>query len=104
MMADDLIHHFQDVIVLAAAEQKGFHGMTLLTGHQAGQALSADLWASEADLIADESASYREQVAKLRDLLVAAPLVEVYDVSVQVELTAEVEGHSMVGHPWNAEN
>jgi hypothetical protein len=92
-MADDLIRHFQDVIVVAAAERKGFHGMLLLTDHQARRALSVDLWATEADLAADERASYREPITKVSDLLVAAPLAEVYDVSVQVDLTAEGGAH-----------
>ena len=88
-MADNLIRHFQDVIVVAAAEQKGFHGMLLLTDHQAGRALSVDLWATEADLIADECASYREQVTKVSGLLAGPPLREAYEVSVQVELNEQ---------------
>jgi heme-degrading monooxygenase HmoA len=94
--ADDLIRHFQDVIALAAAEQSGFQGMTLLMDDQVGRALSVDLWATEADLLTDESATYHEQIAQISDLLDATPITEVYDVGVHVELseqgTARIRG------------
>jgi heme-degrading monooxygenase HmoA len=91
---DDLIRAFQDSLALAAAEQPGFGGITLLTDVQSNRALTIGLWASEADLLASErSSADQEQLAKVNDLLVGLPIREVYEVSVQVAMTPEGTAH-----------
>jgi heme-degrading monooxygenase HmoA len=87
---DDLIRAFQDWLALAVAEQPGFSGITLLTDPQTGTAVMIGLWAIEADLLAVERcAAEQEQLAQLDLLIAGPPVCEVYEVSVQVELTAQ---------------
>lgn len=86
---DDLIRVFQDVLAPLAAEQPGFHGITLLTNAQTGSAVTIGLWAAEADLLAAEQA----QFAGI-DILLAGPTVRrIYEVSVQVVLTEQGQAH-----------
>lgn len=87
---DDLIRIFQDVIVPAAMEQKGFNGITLLTAYHTGKVMVVGLWESKADLLAGEgSGAYQEQLAKVTELLARPPVREAYEVSVQVEMTEQ---------------
>jgi heme-degrading monooxygenase HmoA len=83
---DDLIRRFQDSIAHATAQQPGFGSLTLLTDPRTNRAVSIGLWETEADLLADERKDDRqEQLAQ--DLLADLPIREIYEVSVQVELT-----------------
>jgi heme-degrading monooxygenase HmoA len=91
---DDLIRAFQDWLALTAAEQPGFSGITLLTDARTGKAITIGLWATEADLLAGQrSGGEQEQFAKLDILLAELPAHEIYEVSVQVELTAQGRAH-----------
>jgi len=86
---DDLIRVFQDVLAPLAAQQPGFHGVTLLTDAQIGRAITIGLWATEADLLAAE----QEQLAGI-DILLAEPTARaVYEVSLQVVLTEQGQAH-----------
>jgi heme-degrading monooxygenase HmoA len=87
---DDLIRVFQDAIAPAAAEQSGFHGLTVLSDTQGGRVMAIGLWQTEADLITGErSRIHQEQSARVSALLAGPPTREVYEVSVHVEVTAE---------------
>lgn len=82
---EELIRIFQDSIVPAAQQQKGFVGITLLSDPAADKVMSVGLWQTESDLLAGESSGYyQEQLAKVRTLMAAPPTREAYQVSVQV--------------------
>jgi len=87
---DDVIRVFQDVLAVAAVEQQGFGGITLFTDAKTGRVMSVSLWLTEADLIsAASSPAEQEQLVKVKEFL-AGPIVrEVYEVSVQVEMTEQ---------------
>jgi heme-degrading monooxygenase HmoA len=86
---DELIRMFQDSIAPAAAAQPGFGGITLLTDPQLGKALAVDLWTTEASLHAGKDSFSHEHLGGISDLLAAPPVREVYEASVQVELTSQ---------------
>ncbi|HEY3228313.1 MAG TPA: hypothetical protein VGJ87_03775, partial [Roseiflexaceae bacterium] len=55
---------------------------------------SIGLWETEADLLADERKDgHQEQLAQVRDLLADPPIREIYEVSVQVEVTEQGSAH-----------
>jgi heme-degrading monooxygenase HmoA len=87
---DDLIRAFQDRLALNAAEQPGFSGITLLTDMQTDKAVTIGLWATRADLLAGgRSDVEQEQLARLNVLLAEPPAREIYELSVQAELTPQ---------------
>ena len=87
---DDLIRVLQDTLAPAMAEQKGFQELTLLIDPRTDRALLLGLWATEADLLAGERGdSYQEQLAKLSELLASPPLQEAYEISLQMQMTAQ---------------
>jgi heme-degrading monooxygenase HmoA len=86
---DDFIRIFQDSIAPAAAAQPGFGGITLLTDPQLGKVLAVGIWETEDDLLAGETAYYQERLAGITHMLAAPPVREVYEATVQVELTAQ---------------
>jgi heme-degrading monooxygenase HmoA len=90
---DEFLRIFQDSIAPAATAQPGFGGITLMTDPRIDKVMAVGLWDTMADLIAGESGYYNEQLAGVRYLLAGPPLREAYEVSVQVELTAEGEPH-----------
>jgi heme-degrading monooxygenase HmoA len=91
---DDLIRIFQDVLAPLAGGQPGFGGASLLIDRQAGKAMTIELWATEADLLAVErSAAAHEQLGRVVPLLAEPPAREVYEVGVQVDLTAQGRAH-----------
>jgi quinol monooxygenase YgiN len=90
---DEFLLFFQDTIAPAAAAQPGFGGITLMTDPQLGKIVAFGLWDSEADLLASERSYYQAKLAEVGVLLAAPPLREVYEVSVQVDLTAEGAAH-----------
>ena len=90
---DVFLRFFQDAVAPAAAAQPGFGGITLLTDPQRGKVVAFGLWDSEADLLASERSYYQARLAEVGELLAAPPLREVYEVSVQVDLTAEGAAH-----------
>jgi heme-degrading monooxygenase HmoA len=81
---------FQDILAPLVAEQPGFSGITLLTDARTGKAVTIGLWATEANLLDGErSVAEQEQRARIDALLAGPPAREVYEVCVQVELTAQ---------------
>lgn len=76
---------FQNSIIPAAKQQKGFISLMLLTdrNRDTGRAISVGLWETEADLIANEASGYlQEQFAKCEGVFAAPPVHEVYEVTV----------------------
>ena len=86
---DDLIRVFQDVLAPLAAQQPGFHGVTLLTDAHISRAITIGLWATEADLLTAE----QEQLAGIDSLLAEPTVRAVYEVSLQVVLTEQGQAH-----------
>jgi len=81
---DEAIRIFQDSVVPAAKQQKGFKSIWLLTDRNTGKGLSVGLWETEADRTASETSGYfGEQLAKFGGLFAAPPITERYEVSVQ---------------------
>lgn len=82
---DEGIRIFRDAVVPAARQQPGFKGATLLTAQSSNKAITLTLWETEADMKAGEFSGYlREQLAKAASVLTAGPVLETYEVSVQV--------------------
>ena len=90
---DEFLRIFQDSIAPAAAAQPGFGGITVLTDPRLGKVLAVGLWETEDDLLAGETAYYQEHLAGISGLLAAPPVREVYEASVQVELTLGGTAH-----------
>lgn len=73
---------FQNSVIPAAREQKGFISLMLLTNPATGKGLSISLWESEADLQASEANSYfQAQLAKFGGVFAGPPAREAYEVS-----------------------
>ncbi len=82
--AEEAITIFQNSVIPAAKQQKGFISLMLLTDRSTGKGMTVGLWETEADLKANEASGYlQEQTAKLGDVFAAPPVEEVYEVSVQ---------------------
>ena len=86
---EEFIRIFQDAIAPAAAAQQGFGGITLLADPPIGKVVAVGLWEREAELLASEIGSGEGQFACVRSLLAEPPARELYEVSVQVELTEQ---------------
>jgi quinol monooxygenase YgiN len=76
---------YQDSVVAAARQQQGFKGALLLTDAATNKAIAISLWQSEAQLSASESSGYlQEQLSQFESIFAAPPVIERYEVSVQV--------------------
>ncbi len=81
---DELTVGVHEVVQTAAKQQPGFKNALLLTDSSTNKAIYISFWETEADLMASEANGYvREQLAKVMPLLIAAPVQEIYEVSVQ---------------------
>ena len=87
---DDLIRVLQDIVAPTVTEQQGFQGRTLLIEPRTDRVLLLGLWATEADLIANERRDhFHVQFAKLDELLEDSSLREAYEVIVHVQMAAD---------------
>ena len=81
---DEAIRIYQDSVVPAAKQQKGFIGIYGLGDRSTGKSMTISLWETEADMKACEASGYyQQQLAKFKDLLGAPPVREQYEVTVQ---------------------
>ena len=79
---DETIKIFEESVLPAAKSQKGYRGAYLLTDRKTGKGVSISLWDSEEDAVAnEESGYYQEQVSKFKDVFIAPPVREGYEVS-----------------------
>ena len=84
---DEAIGVYQNAVIPAASEQKGFRGAVLLADRANGRATSITFWESEADLLQGEkSGYYKKQIDALRPLMLDDPVRTVYEVSAQTAL------------------
>lgn len=81
---DRAIRTYQNSIVLAAQQQKGFKDALLLTNSHTGKAISITLWETESDMMASETNDYyQQQIEKIAWVLAGPGIVDHYLVSVQ---------------------
>jgi heme-degrading monooxygenase HmoA len=81
---DEATGIYQDSVVPAAKQQKGFKGLFVLADRKTGKGLTIALWETEADMTAGENSGYyQQQVAKFKGLLSAPPVREAYEVTVK---------------------
>jgi quinol monooxygenase YgiN len=80
---DEAIRIYQESVVPAAKQQRGYRSTTLIIDRASGKGMAITVWDSEADLQASEASGYyQEQLAKFAPFLTAAPVREVFEVSV----------------------
>ena len=81
---DEAIRIYRDSVVPAARAQKGYHTTYMLVDRATSKGMAVTLWDTSEDLTASEASGYyQEQLAKFAPVLTAAPVREVYEVSVQ---------------------
>ena len=79
---DEAINIYQESVVPAAKEQKGFKSMNLLTDPNTNKFISITFWETKNDMIASESSGYmQEQLGKIAPLFVGPPIIQNYIVS-----------------------
>jgi hypothetical protein len=72
----------RDSIVPALRQQPGFKGFMMLADTASDKCIAYSMGETEADLKASETSGfYQEQVAKLRGVLAAPPLREIYELT-----------------------
>ena len=80
---DEWINIATNSIVPAVKKEKGFKGFVILADRSTGKSIGYSIWETEADLKANEnSGSYQEQIAKLKDVLAMPPVREIYELTV----------------------
>ena len=77
---------WKDSVMPAAKAQKGFKSGRLLVNRTTGKIVTVGLWETEADMQAtgEGSAYLQEQLAKFATLFTAPPVVDHYEVAVEV--------------------
>jgi heme-degrading monooxygenase HmoA len=80
----EAVRIYQDRVVPAAREQKGFRGALLLTDLDTGEGISISLWNSEEDMHASEASGfYHRKLSELDALFISTPVRKHYEVSAQ---------------------
>lgn len=80
---EEVIQLWRESVVQSAKQQKGFKKAYLLVDRSTGKGRVVGLWETEADLQA--SAEWNQgQVVKFAGLFTAPPIVEQYEVAVEV--------------------
>ena len=81
---DEAINIYKESVSPVRKSQKGSCGAYFLTDRKTGKGIAISLWAGEEDAIANEqSGYYQEQLNKFKDVFVASPVREGYEVSLQ---------------------
>ena len=82
---DKLIHIAQDSVVPVLKQHKGFKGYLVLAQVSAEKILVITIWENEADAMNWEGGNrYQELTGKIFPLTAGPPIVEIYEVSIQV--------------------
>jgi heme-degrading monooxygenase HmoA len=82
---DEAAKIFNESVIPAAKQQKGFKGALFLTAPNSGKGMSVTLWDTEDDLKAGENSGYfKEQIAKFGPLLAGPPTRELFVVAAKV--------------------
>ena len=94
---DEGLQIFLNSILPAAKQQSGYKGGMALVDRTTGKAITIGLRETAADMQAMETSGYlQEQFAKVMFLLAGAPVVEVYEVSIQEVQKGGAGGHARV--------
>ena len=81
---DSVIELYNNSVIPAAKQQKGFKGLLNLIDRESGNIMSISLWETEADLLLSESNNYyQDQLAKFRRYMVKNPERLLYEVTAQ---------------------
>jgi heme-degrading monooxygenase HmoA len=79
---EEAVRIYQDSVLPAAREERGFRGALMLTDHHTGEGVSISLWESEDDMHASEASGfYHGKLDALDRLFVSAPIRKHYEVS-----------------------
>ena len=83
---DESIHIAREQIVPAAQQQSGFKGYLMLVDRSTGKGITITLWDGEEDrdLTSPNSSYYRDAIGKIVPLLEDAPLVEDFELVIQI--------------------
>ena len=83
---DESIHIAREQIVPAARQQSGFKGYLMLVDRSTGKGITITLWEGEEDrdVTSPNSSYYRDAIGKLVPLLEDAPLVEDFELVIQI--------------------
>ena len=83
---------WDESVIPAAKEQKGFIGGVLLVTEQRDEAIATTLWESKDDALAGEQSSYyQDQVKKFAAFMAAPPDRKHYDINSEIVLMKELE-------------
>jgi heme-degrading monooxygenase HmoA len=81
---DKFVKIYEESVVPAAKQQKGYCGAYFLVDRKTGKGVSLTLWDCEEDALANEkSRYYQEQLVKVMDILTKPPIREGYEVVVK---------------------
>jgi len=81
---DKFIKIYEESVVPAAKQQKGYGGAYLLVDRKTGKGVSVTLWDCEEDALANEKSHYyQEQLVKFMNILTKPPIREGYEVVIQ---------------------
>lgn len=87
---DEAVRIFDESVVPAAGQQKGFKAGMMLIDPGTGKGMSIGLWESEADIKASESSGfYQGWLAKFSEVFALPPAREVYRVGNLVNLSMQ---------------
>jgi len=79
---DEATKIFNESVIPAAEQQKGFKGVLFLTDPKSGKGMSVTMWETEEDMKAGENSGYfKDQIAKFGPLLAGPPTGDVFVVS-----------------------
>ena len=80
------IQIWKDSVMPAAKAQKGFNSGRMFVDRKSGKIITVGLWETESDMQAtgEGSAFLQEQLAKFANLFTAPPVVEHYEMAVEV--------------------
>ena len=81
---EDAVRLYEESVLPAAREQKGYRGASLMTNPKTGKCLAITYWNKEEDAVANErSLYYQEQLIKYVRFFLASPVRDGYELKVQ---------------------
>ncbi len=81
---DRTIETYNNSVIPAANEQKGFEGSYLLTDWNNSKGMSISFWETKADMHAGEASGYyQEQISKFAEFFAEPPTSSHYEVTVK---------------------
>jgi heme-degrading monooxygenase HmoA len=87
---DELFQVFENSIIPAAKQQKGFQSLTFLMDTETDNGLSISVWATKEDMLSCEANGYyQQQLAKIADLTFGHPVEQHYEVRLQAQVPVQ---------------